>query len=78
MANYGPIPKNPTAAALAEKCYYHLGLFRHWEAVEESCHILTSRQIEKALPDISYPYAATAIREYLAKLGRTCLAPTTN
>ena len=78
VANYGPIPKNTAAAKIAEKCYYRLGLFRHWEAVEESCHILTSRQIEKALPDISYPYAATAIREYLAKLGRTCLAPTTN
>ena len=49
VANYGPIPQNPAAVALAEKCYYRLGLFHRWEAVEKSRHILTSRQIEKGL-----------------------------
>ncbi len=49
VAHYGPIPQNPAAAVLVEKCYYHLGLFHRWEAVEKSRHILTSRQIEKGL-----------------------------
>ncbi len=49
VANYGPIPKKPAAAEIAQKCYYHLGLFHRWEAVEKSRHILTSRQIEKSL-----------------------------
>ena len=49
VANYGPIPKNSTAAAIAQKCYYRLGLFHRWEAVEKSRGILTSRQIEKGL-----------------------------
>ncbi|MHB1767863.1 MAG: ligand-binding sensor domain-containing protein [Phycisphaerae bacterium] len=42
------IPKS-SAAAAAEKCYYHLCLFHHWEAVEKSRSLLTSREIEKGL-----------------------------
>jgi hypothetical protein len=49
VAQYGPIPDNPQAAAIAEKCYYHLSLFHRWEAVERSRGLLTSRQIEKGL-----------------------------
>ncbi|MCL5945877.1 MAG: hypothetical protein M1472_03360 [Planctomycetes bacterium] len=49
VAMYGVIPKDREAAAIAEKCYYHLSLFHRWEAVEKSRGILTSRQIEKGL-----------------------------
>jgi len=49
VAGYGAIPKRSAISAVAEKCYYHLGLFHCWEAVEKSRGILTSRQIEKGL-----------------------------
>ena len=49
VAHYGAIPKNSEAAAIAEKCYCHLGLFHRWEAVEKSRGMLVSRHIEKAL-----------------------------
>jgi len=49
VAGYGAIPKRSAFSAIAEKCYYHLGLFHCWEAVEKSRGILTSRQIEKGL-----------------------------
>ncbi|MHB1768049.1 MAG: hypothetical protein ACYCUV_09395, partial [Phycisphaerae bacterium] len=49
VASYGAIPKDRKAAAIAEKCYYHLSLFRRWEAVEKSRGTLTSRQVEKGL-----------------------------
>ncbi len=48
-ACYGATPINPTVAAVAEKCYYHLGLFYNWESAEKSRGMLTSRQIEKGL-----------------------------
>jgi hypothetical protein len=73
VANYGKLPKNLAAAAITEKCYYHLGLFHHWEAVEKSRHILTSRQIEKGLRPNGWPYSYRGhefgvIRRYLRKL----------
>jgi hypothetical protein len=49
VAKYGKLPKNPAAAVIAQKCYYHLGMFHRWEAVEKAHGILTSRQIEKGL-----------------------------
>jgi hypothetical protein len=75
VAHYGKLPKNPAAAAITEKCYYHLGLFHHWEAVEKSRQILTSRQIEKGLrwnvkKVFLYVYGYKAIRLYLRRLGK--------
>jgi hypothetical protein len=49
VSRYGSIPQNPQAAAIAEKCYYHLGMFHRWEAVEKSRGIITSRAIEQGL-----------------------------
>ena len=49
MTRYGVIPKDPQATKIMEKCYYHLGLFHRWEAVEKSRGILISREIEKGL-----------------------------
>ena len=76
VAKYGELPQNPAAAVLAEKCYYHLGLFHHWEAVEKSRHILTSRQIEKDLRWDGWPYSYRryefyVIRKYVKGLKTT-------
>jgi hypothetical protein len=49
MARCGSIPKYSEAAQIAEKSYFHLDLFRRWEAAERSRGILTSRAIEKGL-----------------------------
>jgi hypothetical protein len=48
-ANYGKLPKKHRAAVIAETCYYQLHRFGHWEAVEKSLGIVTSRKIEKGL-----------------------------
>ena len=69
-ANYGAIPKTPATAAIAEQCYYHLGLFHRWEAVEKSRGMLTSRQIEEGLrwnPETAFlsVNGFHAIRSYL-------------
>ncbi len=80
VANYGAISKSPTSAAIAEQCYYHLCLFHHWEATEESRGILTSRQIEKALRSNGWPYSYRGhefgvIRRYLRKLKFRSMSP---
>jgi len=49
VAKHGGIPEDQRAAEIAEKCYYHLGLFHRWEALEKSRGITTSRHIEKGL-----------------------------
>ena len=49
IANDGQTPKNRRAAVIAETCYYQLHRFGHWEAVEKSMGMNTSRHIEKGL-----------------------------
>ena len=49
VARTGDLPKDRQAVKIAEKCYYHLNLFRRWEAMEKSRGIITSRQIEEGL-----------------------------
>ena len=49
VANYGKLPRKHQAAVIAETCYYRLHRFRHWEAVETSLGMITSRRIEKGL-----------------------------
>jgi|GEM_PF-1114974 len=49
VARYGVIPSDQLPAAIAEKCCYRLGLFHHWETVEKSRGMLTSRAIEQGL-----------------------------
>jgi hypothetical protein len=75
VAHYGEQPQNSAAAVLVEKCYYHLGLFHRWEAVEKSRDLLTSRQIEKGLrwnewhPVSSYHgFEFHLIRKYVKRL----------
>ncbi len=75
VANYGADPKESTVAAIAEKCCYHLGMFRSWEEVEESRGMLTSRQIEKALrwnPETAFlsVNGFQAIRSYVRDLDK--------
>jgi hypothetical protein len=49
VAKYRAIPKSSAAAAIVEKCYYHLSMFHRWAAIEQSRGLLISRQIEKGL-----------------------------
>ena len=49
VAKYGAIPGTRATAAVAERCYYQLGLFHRWEVVEKSGGMSTSRQIEEGL-----------------------------
>ncbi|MDA8376995.1 MAG: hypothetical protein M0Z50_08045 [Planctomycetia bacterium] len=75
VANYGAIPKTPATAAIVEKCYYHLGMFHSWEAVEKSRGMLTSRQIEEALrwnPETAFlsVNGFQAIRSYVRDLDK--------
>jgi hypothetical protein len=75
VAKYGELPQNSTAAAIAQKCYYHLGMFHRWEAVEKAHGILTSRQIEKGLrwntrTPFLYMNGFHVIRSYLRGSGK--------
>ena len=74
VAKYGVNLPTSHASAVAEKCYYRLGLFRRWEALEKSRGILTSREIEKGLrwnPDTAFlsVNGFQAIRSYLSRHG---------
>ncbi|MGC9261103.1 MAG: hypothetical protein ACP5I8_13640, partial [Phycisphaerae bacterium] len=73
VARYGAIPRDRLSARIAEKCYYHLGLFHRWEAAEKLRGMLTSRQVEKGLHASGWPYSYRGhefgvIRRYLQKM----------
>ncbi|NNM86906.1 MAG: hypothetical protein HKL95_00130, partial [Phycisphaerae bacterium] len=75
VANYGKIPKKRRAAVIAETCYYQWHRFGHWETVEKSLGIVTSRHIEKGLRwnGRNYTYRGFefgTIRRYVKKLKR--------